>query len=239
MKNLLTIFLLLFGLGAMAQNEGQISGSLIDPDTKEPVPFANVYVEVGGSLIGAVTDEKGWFVIKPLQPGTYDVTFSAVGLGKKTVVGVPVKPEGIAWLKNTEFGSDAIEISGFEKVAYKNKMIDPMDPIVHIITAEQLKNTPSLKDPVKRLTMISPEISTGGTDDEIYFKGARSDASGYYVDGVKLTEGLGNVPGSAISSIRAYTGGLPAKYGDATGGVVVIETKSYFELYQNWKSSLN
>jgi hypothetical protein len=28
-----------------------------------------------------------------------------------------------------------------------------------------------------------------------------------------------------------YTGGLPAKYGDTTGGVIVIETKSYLEDY--------
>jgi outer membrane receptor protein involved in Fe transport len=39
------------------------------------------------------------------------------------------------------------------------------------------------------------------------------------------------IPSSAIGSISVYTGGLPAKYGDTTGGVVVIETKSYMDLY--------
>jgi hypothetical protein len=38
-----------------------------------------------------------------------------------------------------------------------------------------------------------------------------------------------NIPGRAIGSIIAYSGGIPAKYGDFTGGVVVIETKSYFD----------
>jgi hypothetical protein len=29
-----------------------------------------------------------------------------------------------------------------------------------------------------------------------------------------------------------YAGGIPAKYGDAMGGVIVLETKSYFDLYR-------
>ena len=33
-------------------------------------------------------------------------------------------------------------------------------------------------------------------------------------------------------AFAAPTGGLPARYGDVTGGVVAIETKSYFDLYQ-------
>ena len=51
------------------------------------------------------------------------------------------------------------------------------------------------------------------------------------LDGVKIRENVPNVPSSGISSMSVYTGGLPAKYGDTTGGVVVIETKSYLEHY--------
>jgi hypothetical protein len=31
--------------------------------------------------------------------------------------------------------------------------------------------------------------------------------------------------------MQVYTGGVPAKYGDTTGGVIVVETKSYLEEY--------
>jgi len=34
--------------------------------------------------------------------------------------------------------------------------------------------------------------------------------------------------------MEAYTGGIPAKYGDTTGGVVILETLSYFDLYNAW-----
>jgi hypothetical protein len=32
-----------------------------------------------------------------------------------------------------------------------------------------------------------------------------------------------------------YTGGIPAKYGDTMGGVVVLETKGYFDLLRERK----
>jgi len=53
-----------------------------------------------------------------------------------------------------------------------------------------------------------------------------------FLDGVKIAGAVPNIPPSAISSVSVYTGGLPARYGDVTGGVVVIETKSYAEMLQ-------
>jgi hypothetical protein len=46
------------------------------------------------------------------------------------------------------------------------------------------------------------------------------------VDNVKIIGEL-NVPAGAIAEIIVYSGGIPARYGDVTGGVVVITTKSY------------
>ncbi|HMC97583.1 MAG TPA: hypothetical protein VKG92_08025, partial [Flavobacteriales bacterium] len=53
-----------------------------------------------------------------------------------------------------------------------------------------------------------------------------------FIDGVKQSGSVPRVPPSAISSISVYTGGLPARYGDVTGGVIVIETKTYAEMYE-------
>ena len=41
-----------------------------------------------------------------------------------------------------------------------------------------------------------------------------------------------------MASITIYTGGLPARYGDVTGGVVAIETKSYYDLYMQEKAGV-
>jgi outer membrane receptor protein involved in Fe transport len=47
------------------------------------------------------------------------------------------------------------------------------------------------------------------------------------------------VPGSSIGGVTVYTGGIPAKYGDTTGGVIILETKSYFDLYREWKIAMS
>jgi len=50
---------------------------------------------------------------------------------------------------------------------------------------------------------------------------------------------LVNIPGTSIGGVSVYAGGVPAKYGDTTGGVIIMETKSYFDLYRAWKISMS
>ena len=79
------------------------------------------------------------------------------------------------------------------------------------------------------LAIMSSDIQFSEERDEIYFRGSRSGDAVYYIDGIKMINSKAMCPSSAIGSIMVYSGGVPAKYGDFTGGVVVIETMSYFE----------
>ncbi|MEZ5196537.1 MAG: carboxypeptidase-like regulatory domain-containing protein [Bacteroidales bacterium] len=66
---LLTIgFVLAANLLAFSQSDS-LKGKIFDKDTKEPIPFANIVVEVGGTLVGGATsDFEGNFMIKPIPP---------------------------------------------------------------------------------------------------------------------------------------------------------------------------
>lgn len=46
-----------------------------------------------------------------------------------------------------------------------------------------------------------------------------------YIDGIR-TIGTTNLPKSALDQVTVITGGIPAEYGEATGGVINITTKS-------------
>ena len=61
---------------------------------------------------------------------------------------------------------------------------------------------------------------------ELFVRGSRSDATQYVIDGVK-TKGNFRIPKNAIKEITVITGGVPAMFGDATGGVIIITTKGY------------
>ena len=74
-----------------------------------------------------------------------------------------------------------------------------------------------------------PGVTKSRDGESLIFRGSREGSMAYYVDGVKVTGKLSGVPTFGIRSISVYTGALPARYGDVTGGVVVIDTKTYQE----------
>ena len=59
---------------------------------------------------------------------------------------------------------------------------------------------------------------------EMSIRGSSSDASYYFIDGIKV-RGSSNLPKSAIEEVSVITGGVPANYGDITGGIISITTR--------------
>jgi outer membrane receptor protein involved in Fe transport len=47
---------------------------------------------------------------------------------------------------------------------------------------------------------------------------------------MKVADEMSGIPSLAIGSLEIYTGGIPAKYGDVTGGVIMMTTKGYFDI---------
>ena len=93
---------LLFTVGAYAQS-GKIKGTLIDPTTKDPLPFATVSVK--GTTNGVNTDMDGVYEID-LKEGDYTLIFQYVGYlpqekqisitkDKTTILNVPLDSEHV------------------------------------------------------------------------------------------------------------------------------------------------
>ena len=108
-----------------------------------------------------------------------------------------------------------------------------------VIPKEQLDELPDSREisSVLRSTMTDVYVSDNG--DEIYFRGSRDGDAIFIIDGVRMRDNQMHIPGNSIGSIAVYTGGVPANYGDFTGGVVVIETQSYFSWLNDKKAKEN
>jgi len=226
------------GCGAMAQSLGEIQGTVLD-EAQQPLPFANVVTTYGDQLIGATTDERGRFVLKPLNPGTYTVRISYVGLLPKEITGVLVNPDKITRLMGEVLvANNTLPEFSVEARRWEPPLIDPEEPSKLTVIAAQFESNPLRKSPVSMIASLSPDIYKAPGSNELYFRGSRSDAMAYFVDGVKVSGSLTGVPSDGIASITMYTGGLPARYGDVTGGVVAIETKSYLDLYMQRQAGL-
>ncbi len=213
-----------------AQNLGEIRGKIIAPDGTEQVG-ANVYIDRDGALFGTVTDIDGRFILKPLEPGVYSVKISYVGTKPITVQGVEVIADRITFLPNQHMIASAGLDSIPEFIIYRRPLIEPNNPGVMTLLASEIEKVPTAKNTLGLVSSQFAGVTAAPNGDGLYFRGSRTENMASYIDGVKVSGAVPRVPPSAISSVSVYTGGLPARYGDVTGGVIVIETKTYAEMY--------
>lgn len=238
MKNLaFLLLLLLFAQTAVSQSFGEIQGKVFN-EYGQPMPFVAVNVLSGAGKVTGITDDNGKYRIKPLAAGTYNVEFSFIGYEKQTLIGIKVDPDKIRILEDIAMNTISI-ITGPVIVEWTEPMIDAEETSRITMRAAEFSKTPVAKEPMKLIASLSSDISMNENTGELYFRGARSDASLYLLDGVRMQRGVNRIPGGAIGSVSVYTGGVPAKYGDLTGGVVVIETRNYFDFYNEKMAEMN
>ncbi len=212
-------------LPALAQvGTGSLKGKIVDKKSGEPLPFVNVVIESRGTQVsGGATDFDGNYFIKPIDPGTYDVVVSYVGYQPYKQVGVVVNSNIITFL---EIGLNAgIELKEFEVVQYQVPLIQRDGGASGgTVTRDQIAKMPGRS--ANSIATTVAGASDAGTGGGISIRGARTENTYYYIDGVKVPAGAGTgLPKSAIEEVQVITGGVPANYGDVTGGLINITTR--------------
>lgn len=224
----LAVMLSCMMFGAWALGNGTIKGKVLDP-TGLPAIGANVYTYVGGSLRGASTDLDGRFTIKPLPAGTYTLTITSIGFDTLIIEGIKVKGDGLVILpeKQMQYRS----LGGHIVVGYRIPLIDKVEPSAIDVLPETFTNSATKTSLTTMIASQSSDIFQADEGEPMYFRGARAGSVVYLIDGVKSFSANDGFPSASIGSMRIYTGGIPAQYGDLLGGIVVIETKSYLDMY--------
>jgi hypothetical protein len=227
-----TALALLFSIMLQAQSHGEIHGKVID-EKGRPLFDVSVQCNVGASIVGDRTDSLGNFKLKPLAAGEYTVIMRLTGFNEVNIGNTEVSADKITRLMNTVMRDTVGDLAMIEKIEYKDPLIQVDGGNVVSIRAKELEqmSTSHGGDLKKIATSLTSDIKVSANGEELYFRGSRSGSVIYFIDGVKIRQNVPNVPSSGISSMQVYTGGVPAKYGDTTGGVIVVETKSYLEEY--------
>jgi hypothetical protein len=224
MKKALTILFACFIVTTVysQSNFGKIQGTVTDAKTKAPVAYATIILERDGIRKGgAYTDESGKYVINALEPGDYSVTVKYLDYPDKKVTGVEVNSNSTKYL-NVEMTQAA---DGGEKLQVVT--IRAGKPLI-----EKDKNATTLsskditKLPTRSLNAIASTAAgvNQANDGAINFLGSRSDGTAYFVDGVRVV-GSSSVPQAAQGQIDIIQSGVPAQYGDFTGGAISVTTK--------------
>jgi outer membrane receptor protein involved in Fe transport len=211
---------LIFTSSSILAQSGSLEGKITDKNTGETVPFANVVAERNGNQIaGVTTDFDGNYTIKPLDPGTYDLIVSFVGYGQVTLEGIVVSSNKITF-RDVQL-SEGIDI---EEVVIKDEkpLLDPDNLGGKTVTSEEIRSMPTRS--VTSVAATAAGVYQSDEGSSVNVRGSRSEATDYYVDGVKVRGSLA-LPQSAIEQITVMSSGLSAMYGDATGGIISVTSK--------------
>lgn len=220
----LTLLTLLATYSFAQVGQGGLKGKVIDVATGEPLPFVNVILEMDGNQkAGGATDFDGQYNIKPLPPGKYDVKVQFVGYKPKQINGVVVNADKISFL-DIKMETTAIEMTEFVVTDYAVPLIDKDNTTSGgTVSKEEILRMPGRSAAAIAETVGGVYSNDNGSGEQ-YIRGARSDANYYFIDGMKV-RGSSALPQSSIEQVTVLMGGLPAQYGDVTGGVVSITTR--------------
>ncbi|MDZ7262407.1 MAG: TonB-dependent receptor, partial [candidate division KSB1 bacterium] len=215
----LLLILLLWVQLAWSGTTGKIAGTVIDRETKEPLPGANIRVE--GTMLGAASDDQGHYTIINVPPGTYTVTASYIGYS--TINSSQVR----VWMDQStivDFQMSMEVIPGeVITVVAERKVIKPdVSTSVASVASSELVSLP-----VSNVTdIVGLQAGVRGLD----IRGSTASNALFMVDGITMrdprnNEPISTIPLNAIEAISVERGGFNAEYGQVQSGIVNVVTR--------------
>ena len=223
------------GLGAgtlQAQATGKIEGRVRD---QAGAPIANAQVFIVGTAFNALTNPQGYYFINNVPSGTHSVRAAFIGYKSTQVDGVRVLA-GQTITVDVQLEQTAVEIQEITVVS----QTQPLVPRDEVTTKQRVDGAFADALPVDNLNQVL-QLQPGvlqDTDGGLSIRGGRETQNATYVDGVPVQAGyrgdtfVGSL-GSSISiatnsfeEASVTTGSTSAEFGNATGGVISIVTKT-------------
>lgn len=212
-----------------AGTTGKIKGKVINKKTKEPIPGAPVQIE--GTTMGALTGPDGEYMIINVPPKVYNLVAKLVGFVAVKVEKVEVSADHTSTvdlsLEETTIVTDQV----VTVVAPRDLLKLTETQNMRQLTAETIKNMP-VTTVAELMAIQVGVVSRGG---QIHMRGGRTNEITYLVDGVSIKDPLGgrgavdqamNISGNVIEDMQIIKGGFDAEFGNATSGIVNIQTKA-------------
>jgi hypothetical protein len=212
---------------------GEVVGTFISKKDKSPIIGARFQTVSNGTIYRAKSDIDGRFRISAIPPGEYSfyIIFENDTI-PDYLIKVPM--DGIVNVGNIALQSKVLVLTAADA---RPKIIPSLMYGVAseiVMDRDQISKSPGKFNQTEMIAAMTSDIKVAD-DGSLVFRGARKGDMIYMLDGIKMNE-VANMPSAAIGGLKVFTGGIPAKYGDTLGGVVVMESLSYFDLYRVWEA---
>ncbi len=220
LKGIFTLVLITISAALNAQVNGEIQGYIYDESGK-PMGYANVHII--GTPIGSISDDKGFYSINRVTPGTYDLRATFIGYSEHTVT-VQVSAGEVSTI---DFRLTITSIQGEEAVVTAmvrgqakaiNTQIAARN-IKNVVSEQKIRELPDANaaEALARLPGVSV-IRSGGEAVEIKVRGVSSNT--LFVNGMRLGSGLVSISPSMIGGIELSKSFMADQDADVLGGNV-------------------
>lgn len=243
MNKLKYVFLLaiagLLSTSSLAQNQGRITGTVVDSETGETLIGVNVVID--GTIKGTATDIDGRYVIRNVEPGTYTVVVSYLSFSTQRITNVVVGDgetvtldillqEETELLDEIVVTADVVLNNEAGLLRQRQKSIAFSDAI----SAESISQS-GAGDAAGVLKKVVGASVVGGK--YVYVRGLGERYSSTHMNGIELPTAdpdkkafqLDLIPSSLIENVVTLKTFTPDKPGNFSGGLVDVTTKDFPE----------
>jgi hypothetical protein len=234
---LIFIFLIISGTAMAAASSAssfQISGQIIDAETKEPLIGVNIAIE--NEFIGSISDKVGNFMIANLQKGDYRLKISHVGYEIKLIDNIVLNDNNSIVNLNIELSKKPVSIKGITVTPGLFSIMGNEPVAKQILSRKVIETRPQFGEDIFRAIRKLPGLTSSDFSATFNVRGGEQDEVLITLDGMELYEPfhMKNVDGGALSivdvaaveGIDLMTGGYPANFGDRMSGVINIKSKN-------------
>ena len=203
---------------------GKISGRVINTATGGSLTNANVIL--AGTVLGATTDEEGYYSIINVPPGTYELQVHYIGYAIYRVKHLKVHVDHTT-TQNVELTEETVALN--EVIVKAERPVIERDRTHSStkVSSEIIDQMPVTE--ISEVISLQPGVVNSGG---LHFRGGRTREVAYLIDGVPVTNsfsqsGGNNIPveNSMVEELEVISGTFNAEYGSAQSGIINIVTK--------------
>tara|TARA_Y100001970_G_scaffold25078_1_gene29944 strand:+ start:5186 stop:7810 length:2625 start_codon:yes stop_codon:yes gene_type:complete len=208
------------------RNKKTISGYVVDGNTGEFIPHANIYIK--DKYLGVMSDEYGFFNLSGEINITDTLIISYIGYH-------PLKIHNYNYIIYYELmpkiiGTESINIYG-EQIEFLQRSKNFTDLA---FSPRHIKNLPNIgESDIFRSLQLLPGIQMGNTGFAgLYIRGGTPDQNHIILDGMTIYQldhffgFFSSINSSIVKDVQIYRSGFPAKYGGAISSIIDITGKS-------------
>ncbi|NDW08441.1 TonB-dependent receptor [Dysgonomonas sp. 520] len=210
-----------------------IKGVVIDESSEQPIAFANVSI-VNGNNLGAITDSLGYFIIRNVPIGRYDIQTTFMGYEPRIIGEVVVTSAKEVYLKislkeNALLLEEVVVRPNIDKSSTVNKMVLTGG---RMLTVEEASRFAGGFDDPARLVSSFAGVSGGINSNALVIRGNSPQFTQWRMEDVEIPNpthyadmtGLGGglltgLSSNVLGNSDFYNGAFPSEYTNALGGV--------------------